>query len=635
MLARRQAASLGAALAVAALTYPIATGPAPAAAHAGPPYTSIADSATADHTVTGLNGTTMQVRVLRPSTDSARPASGWPLVVYMAGDLKNRCANVNESSTRTSWYTRKQMAEHGFAVLSFNPRGGPANHNAGVVSTGTTDCTTGGDAKDMTEKSAGTTEDTGWDLGGPNDKGDVKALIDWAVANYTWSGCTTSCIDGDKVGLFGYGAVDGLKSLLMGVPNPPNAQYSSRVKGIVTVGYEEYTIRNLAAVSSDGTNFREVDQGLRPETPEFATGTFGWADPSVYEHTTQLLADKYLNTAVPDTTTTWLDQRTVLSDNASVDKAEEITTPVFMANAFLDDGAGTTTATLAYNKLGSANKYLYLGACGSAYSQISATSLGPCQGTNAQRLRDKVHEFLDRHVRGDTAVSVGGPVFWAVPPATSPLSSSDWGAPATDTQAQWPPASVGSGTTTLDYCLGSDGKFYDGLCSVALQPTANRTIQNVLGADNSPAAFAFCAGANTTYDAATESVSYETSAATAEYKMIGFQADISMKSNTSRLQAYVDLFTVDANNVETRVWQGSSQVVPVKRDGTAGTIYRFKFRPAGTAWTIPIGHRVRVKIAANYKRGFAQELLPAPSTDPWTITHTDANPTQFTITYDL
>lgn len=608
----------------ASLMVPVAA-PSPVTAHTG--FTSITDSDGADHTVSGINGTTMKVRVLRPS--SGKPATGWPLVIYMAGDFKNRCGNANERvGTQASWYTRKAMAEHGFAVLSFNARGMPTTTEAGVnpSSSTTTGCNALDDAKD-------TINDSGWDDGGPVDRQDIDDLIEWAVANYAPAGCSSPCIDGDKVGLFGVGA-DARKALHMGVPPATNPQHNSRVDAIVAVGYEEIAVRNVKDVSNDGAltpAFRPVDQGHATYYNDLDLGNWSHADPSVLANRTGLVGAAYLNQAVPSSVTSWFDDRTILDDNATVDKAQEIQKPVFLANAFLDGEAGTTTATLTYNKLGSTNKYLYLGACGSTYGQLSSSQAGPCQTTNATNLRDRVHAFLDRWVRNDTTVTVGGPVWWAVPPATNPLGTDSW---AVSQSAQWPPVTdpgVPRTVTTVTYCLDSTGEWLNGACSTVLnwpgpdtQDTGDRTITN--DSDSSPG-LTYCVGE--TYGTA-ESVSYTSDTDPAnDYKMIGFEADVSIASNTTRLQVYADVFTVDSSGVETRVSQGTAQFLPVKRDATAGTVYRFKWKPTGAAWTLKAGHAIRVKIAANYKKAFAQELLPGT----YTIKHNDTNPTHFTITF--
>ena len=613
-LARRTTTRAAAALlAVTASVLVPAAGPPSAVAHAG--FTSNGDDVGADHTVGNINGTTVKVRVLRPT--SGKPAAGWPLVVYMAGEFKNRCANVNErNGTQASWYTRKQLAEHGFAVLSFNARGLPAVTEAGVNPSGTSDCGALDDAKDAID-------DSGWDEGGPTDKQDIDDLIEWAVNTYTSTGCSSPCIDGGKVGLFGAG-VDARKALLMGVPIPPNTQYNSRVDGIVTVGFEEIAVRNVEDVSNDGAGtpaFRPVDHGHANYYNDFDLGNWSHADPSVLANRAGLVRATYLNQAVPSSVTTWFDDRTVLDDLGSVDKAQEITTPVFMANAFLDGEAGTTTATLAYNKLGATDKYLYLGACGATYSHLSSAA-GPCLTTNAANLRDKVHAFLDRHVKGDTTSTVGGRVFWAVPPATSPLSTDSWSV-AADADAAWPPAPDAFSST---YCLGGTGAWMSGNCSTVSQVTTDRTISN--DSDSSPG-LTYCTGE--TYGS-TETVSYTSNADPVnEYKMIGFEADVSVKSDTTRLQLHADLVTVDGLGVETPVSQGTARFLPVKRNATEGTVYRMRWKPTGAAWTLPAGHKLRVKLSANFKKAFAQELLPAT----YTIRHTDAEPTHFTVTFDM
>ncbi|HEX2039835.1 MAG TPA: hypothetical protein VHF47_08915, partial [Acidimicrobiales bacterium] len=331
-------------LALAALAVPPVVSPTPTAAHAG--FTSIADDAAADRTAT-INGTTMKVRVLRPSTSASKPAGGWPLVVYMAGDLKNRCANVNETInstgvvTRPSWYTRKQLAADGFAVLSFNARGYPAPYNAGVnPSTSTTSgCDALEDAKDAIEKSPGVPENTGWDIAGPLDKQDVHDLIEWAVASYTDPNCASPCIDGSKVGILGAGA-DSRRALHMAVPLSANPQFNQRVMGVVAVGYEELAVRNLKDLSSDGAvtpTFRKVDQGLWPYAADMHVGHMGRTDASVATNVNELLRAEYLNDTVADSTKTWFDDRAIVDDDVldtpadqdpRVDKAGLITMPV-------------------------------------------------------------------------------------------------------------------------------------------------------------------------------------------------------------------------------------------------------------------------------------------------------------------
>ena len=632
MRARGSIRVTAAAAVLTALLSPVVANTAPAGAHPGT-YTSIADNGDADRTVTGINSTTVKARVLRPSTDALRPTNGWPLVVYMAGDLKNRCANINDTATRASWYTRTQMAEHGFAVLSFNARGYPALYNAGFNPTGTTGCDALDDSKDTIEKTAGVPDTTGWDLGGPLDRQDIDDLIEWAVNTYTSTGCTSPCIDGSKVGIVGNGA-DAAKALHMAVPAATNPQFNTRVKGVVAIGYGEHAVRNVKDVSSDGTNWRDADLGTRVWVPDANGGTLGTSDPGVYKHTNELLASKYLNTTVPTATTSWFDDRTLLDDTGSVDRIADIasTMPVFMANAFQDTEAGTTTATLAYKKLTSTNKYLYLGACGSPYNQLAATAGGPCQGTNATNLRNRVHDFLDRWIAGDTTISVGGPVFWAVPPATTPLTNTNWGE-ATDPIATWPPASTSSNTGTATYCLGYSnvtgvGTIHGSPCSGVVQAANDRDIGNVIEMPG----LAWCT--SSTYGA-TEVATYTgTADPLTDYKLIGFEADLQLKTTTTRLQVYADLFAVTpgTTETETRIWQGSAQVVPVVRNATpTTTVYRFKFKPSGSAWTLKAGDKLRLKVSSAYKKAFAQELLPAT----YTIKHTDTNPSEFRITFDL
>lgn len=590
MNARRLSALLVVAVATSVL-HPIALAPTPAAAHS--PYTSTPDTSGADQTVT-VGAVQFRVRVLRPDTPA--PLTGWPLIIYMAGDFENRCANVNERGNQVSWYTRKQMAEHGFAVLSFNARGLPANYLAGDNPSGTLGCDAHDDAADSIN-------DSGWDMGGPNDKTDLKGLIDWAATTYSPSGCAATngvCINGDQVGLFGYGAIDALKTLLMGVPASANPQYSPRVKALVPIGFEEPVVRNLKALSSDGAAtpaFRPVDLGHGAYYGDTNSGYFGTSDPSVLAQHAELLRDSYLNASVPGPTTTWFDERTVVDDNATVDKAQEITTPTFMVNSFLDADAGFQTATLAYNKLGATNKHLYVGACGTTYTQRPETEASPCGSVNGTNLRTRVHAFLDRWVRQETSVTVGGPIFYAMPPATNPLTTDNW-TEQTDADGVWPPPS-----TTETSCLGNLGGWWP--CGT--EPKGTRTMSNLVGIP----AKDFCGLAGSTYTDNVESLWYTGSVLGATKKMLDMELDFWLLSDTSRSQVFVDVFDVNAAGAETRVWQGAAQIVPTARNTAAFTGVHYKFKPGGNGWTFASTSRIRIKLAANYKKSFAQELIPA------------------------
>lgn len=596
---RTRLITIGVALAMI-VTIPSVSRMSPAVAHSG--YTSISDDATADISPDPtINGIPMQVRVLRPT--AAAPAGGWPWVIYMAGDLQNRCANingrVNGTANITSWYTRKQVAEHGFAVLSFNARGMPANINAGVNPSGTSGCTAAEDSLDQVD-------DSGFDLGGPSDKQDIKSLIDWALANYNPGGCGSPCLS-SNVGIIGY-AYESLRAFLMA----PSPQFDTRVKAVVPVGFEE-VVRNLADISSNGTGtYRDVDLGLSRYLGDWNSGYLGHSDPGVLTNTAELLRDKYLNYSVPTGTKTWFDDRTVVDDNSAVDKAHLISIPTMVVSAFLDSEAGTATAIAAYNKIPAAtDAYLYLGACGSSYWQLSANQTGPCLTNNATNLRNKVHDFFDKYLRG-TAVTMGGPIFYAIPPATNPLSSDSWTVQE-DSDGVWPPAL--SGGTYYTTCLGSDGSW---VYPCGTQPGGTRTISNLLSVGGPPLD---CACSGSTYSAS-EVAAYTSAPAVLATKLIRVDVGISMSSNTTRLQVYADLFDVAPGppEVETRIWQGDAQVVPTVRSGTPGTVYRFLFQPGGNAWTVATGHKLRIKIAANYKRAFAQELLPAT----YTIYHDNA-----------
>ncbi|HEX2039305.1 MAG TPA: hypothetical protein VHF47_06190, partial [Acidimicrobiales bacterium] len=333
---------------------------------------------------------------------------------------------------------------------------------------------------------------------------------------------------------------------------------------------------------------------------------------------------EYLNDTVADSTKTWFDDRAIVDDDVldtpadqdpRVDKAGLITMPVFMANAFLDGDAGIATATLAWNKLATPDKYLYLGPCGSSYSHLPSGT-GPClSSTNAPNLRNKVHAFLDRHVRGDTTVSVGGSVHYAIPPATNPLSSDNW---SVQTGSTWPPD--GSSST---YCIGVDGTWHD--AATCAEQTGTREISNSVTATPQTG---FCVGS--TYGA-TEKAEYTSPVLPG--KMVGLEMDFWLLSSSTRSQVYVDVWDVDnATGGETRVWQGTAQVVPTARNVSPLTGVRYKFRPGGNAWTFAANHKIRIKITANYKSAFAQELIPA-TYYIWHDYYNNGAPVKVTVTW--
>jgi hypothetical protein len=587
-----------------------------------------------------INGIPMRVRVLLP--DAPAPPRGWPLIVYVAGDFTNRCANVNESPTRESWYTRRQMVEHGYAVLSFNARGYPAARHAGRNPTGTSGC-------DALEDAGDAIDDTGWDAGGPLDRGDLEGLIDWAVASYDpdrgGDDCATSaspCIDGERVGLFAYG-LDALEALAMGVPDQSSEPGRSRVKAIVAIGYQELFLRNVAAISDDGAGaFRRLDLGLRPLVPDMHIGYLAsHAHMDVGTRTMEILRSEYLGEALPQPAADWAGARALLDDDPAIDKVGDIAVPTFFVHALFDPEAYNVTATLAHGRLGADVKpepntesYLYLGACGTTYPQLGPGVTGPCDANasaNATHLRDTIGAFFDTHVSGAPARPIGGKVFWTIPPARTPFANDAWTV-AVDPDVGWPPEpDEHNGITTSTYCLGGDGSWLAGACDAVEQDPTPRAVANVV------ATLPFTDVCTPQKYALNEVASYTSGPAETEVTMLFLRADVSVASTSSRVQLYADLYTVDAAGTETRVWQGSAQIVPVKRDGAASTVYRFRFVPSGAAWTLARGDRLRLalasraKVAAAFGTVHAQELVPAT----YTIHHADDHPAQLTIVWDL
>lgn len=689
----------------AGLLTPLSVGVSPAAAHGT--YTSITDSDTADvSSDPTINGIPMKVRVLRPT--QTKPTGGWPVIVYMAGLNRNRCANINEykdlaGNNIASWYTRKALAEHGYAVISFNPRGMPASQFAGANAFGGSGsgCAAAADAVDGTN-------DSGWDFAGPTDKADVSALIDWAVANYTYSGCSSGCLDGTKVGLVGEG-YHGLLAWLM-------PAYDSQVKAVVPIG-TSHLVRNVKNISKDPTAdvHRPVELGW--DTLNMAdshAGQWGLSDPSVMAARETLVRTRHLNpgypaqnatgainvstdpkkltvvtgttfsgsdvgvgieipgagpsgatltttidgvvnattvrltdaasTTVSSKTVTWStaawaaktfhDARTVLDDDDAVDKAHSITTPIFVVHGFLDGAASTAADTEAYNRIPGSNteKYLYLGACGAFPA--------PCRTNDANALQDKVHRFLDRNVRGESFqvtdtdpahCGTSGPcVFRAVPSAT-PFST-DFSAISESTA--WP---IGSKVTA---CLGWDGSSARGewtTCQVAGGPPTGKQVARDLRNERHKREDPSCIVASGF--AANETFEYDSATVTGSDARFGkSEADVWMSSNTTRMQVYVELRSVNAStNIESTISQYAAVHVPVVRPTTAGTNVRMLFQPTGAAATIPVGHKVRVVIASKqiaklagysaYKRSFGQEEIPGT----YTVRHTDATPTKLSL----
>ncbi|HEX2038422.1 MAG TPA: hypothetical protein VHF47_01685, partial [Acidimicrobiales bacterium] len=118
---------------------------------------------------------------------------------------------------------------------------------------------------------------------------------------------------------------------------------------------------------------------------------------------------------------------------------------------------------------------------------------------------------------------------------------------------------------------------------------------------------------------------------TADKKVAKLEADLHVKTDTTRMQVYFDLELLSSTGTFlTRVWQGQAQVTPVVRNATANTtVYRLVFQPGSAGWTVANGQKLRVKIASKYAQAHAEEPLPAI----YTLYHNAPRPSKVTLTY--
>lgn len=305
----------------------------------------------------------------------------------------------------------------------------------------------------------------------------------------------------------------------------------------------------------------------------------------------------------------WWDMRTIVDANADIENVDKIAVPTFVAGGWLDVngfwGTSTLMAIEAFKRLPSTTpRFLYLGDC---YHS------SPCHAANRTRLRDTLHRFLDRYVRLDTSVNVSNSgncaqtypcVFHAVPPVT-PYTDTDWDALAEDTT--WPPSSVPSYTYHLRWATTSG----------SISPTAptgsdvaSKTIENKAV---TPPSAAVCV-VTSNYDPSSEVQVYDADVNTSTEKVYKMQADIALSSSSTRMQVGLDVYTVNSGGVETRVWAGAGITVPNARSVTPDAVEHFVFQPGEAAFTIPNGHKLRVKVVSKFASLYTAEHVPATYT---------------------
>jgi predicted acyl esterase len=530
------------------------------------PFPINADNASADSTVTSsIDGvTTLRVRVLAPTTTP--PSGGWPAVIYMTGSSTSRCNNIN-------YYPRDQLARDGFVVVSFTGRGWPGG---GVNSAA---------CLDSSAEMADTLNDSGWDGSGPNDKQDVKDIISWVISNQP--------VNAAKIGVMG-ASYNGQRTYLM-------PAFDSRIAAIVPIDAPTLGLGNVASISDHAS--AENSSGSLFSYLNANAGWFGHSDPSVLSNVSEATRTRYLGLTVPTATQTWFNSRTVLDDNSSVDKAHLITVPTFVVHGLLDNTINPSQAIEAWKKIPAGQKYLYLGACGHG---------APCATGNATALRNKIHDFLDKYLRG-SAVTMGGPVFYAIPQVNQ--ASDDW---PVQQASNWPPPELPGSPQTLYLRTGNSLSTTAPTTNEAADTMPNNTWANSIG--DACAATSYGAGEYVAYTS--------TDVALQNLKLAQVDADLTLSSSTTRLAVVADLWEVTSTGVDVaRVWKGTSFVVPTARGQAANTHVRFKFVPSGNAYTVAAGNKLRLKIATNYRGYFAPE--PYPGT--YSIYHTNTEPSKITL----
>lgn len=328
------------------------------------------------------------------------------------------------------------------------------------------------------------------------------------------------------------------------------------------------------------------------------------------------------------------DQRILLDDDPAVDKASLITVPTFVVAGWLDGLPSTFTQVQieAWKKVNTSDKYLYLGSC--------THSPDPCHENNRVKMRDAMHRFFDLYLKG-ASTAVGGPVFYTIPPKYVSGTNNPWtptGQTWTESTAStWPPASP---TTWTGY-FRNDGTLQDTAqsgtgCTEASPGTVGTGCSRVDNKANYPITVDVCLGyiwlAGGTYGS-TEAVSFDTPAFASDGKLVQVDADLYMSTKDStRLQVNVDLFDVDSGGTQViRVWQGPAQVIPVKRDATAGDAnkYRMVFNVGGAAWTVATDHLLRVKVTSK----FAWHAMPEPLPDIYKLWHNNDYQSKVTLTF--
>jgi predicted acyl esterase len=561
---------------------------AAAPAHAGT-CDAADDSADCDYTVTATDGTTIQVRVIKPNTTGTFPA-----VIIKGGTGANRCSNMDFAS-------RQQLAAAGYVVIGMTTRGMPGRQEAnGYNEAGTYvggDCPGNNDAADL----ADSVNDSGSDWYGPTDVSDVSNVVDWAKT-YSNGGVV---VDSAKIGFVGHSHDAGLAYFL--------ANQDPDVKAVVSVLGLAMGLKgdNIAQVSNKPT---AAAVGHSMNFTPFAIGASLNYDPGVIEAMNRWARARYLRKTPDTTTTNWMNARTAVDDNSSVDIAHSITTPFFVTHGWMDKNISPENAIQAFNKLPTGNKYLYLGACNGHSS--------PCATNNASYLRGKVIGFLDKYLK--SGASIGGPIFNAVPPTNT--ASDSWTV-AESTSTTYPPSAT---TYSLDLPLCASG-------TICGSPTGSDTVTSP---QRLSALVDYCTATagGSVATLSSEYKTYTSSEFDADTKTLSVEADLWVQSTTDRMQVSMTVQDVAPDGTVTSLARTAQElVVPVSYGVAANTPVHFVFRPMTRAWTFAgkvagvagTGHKLRVTIASNAKPFFAVE----PDNATYTIQHNATYPSKVVLKY--
>ncbi|HEX2038574.1 MAG TPA: CocE/NonD family hydrolase [Acidimicrobiales bacterium] len=644
------------------------------------------------------DGYKVRFRILRPVNCSGKPATGWPLIVSLHGGGGNRCTNDNyaRSETAKHGYVVLSFTARG----SVTPEGAGNNPTAPDPVSGCTQLTDqqdaldddGGDVagprdrRDISQlidwlaannsfsgcsNPCADTNKVGihggsygglrtWMMGVPSPTNpqfdsrvkaiapgwawlqwqNIKALSNDGAATPTYRPVGASGFTGEytyprSMGLSGHYHSSVLKytqDRMRGAFLPDTYSIpSTNTTGAMTNGSAVLTI-------SGSPGFTSADVGAPVTVAGAASASGATLNTTIASYTsaTQVTLATSAAATVSGKRVSWgaqafWDQRILVDDDPAVDKASLITMPTFVVADWLDQLPSTFTHVQieAWKKLNTTDKYLYLGSC-SSHSTA-------CHENNRVKIRDAMHRFFDKYLKGATT-AVGGPIFYTIPPKYVSDTNNPWtpsGQTWTEqTASTWPPGIA----TTWTGWFRNNGTLQETpesgtTCTPGSTGTHGAGCSEVDNKANLPITSDICLGyiwkAGGTYGS-TEGVAFDTPSFTSDGKVVQLDADLWVSTRFStRLQVNVDLFDVDSTGAQVRrVWQGPAQVQPVVRNATPDTPYRLVFNVGGAAWTVAQGHLLRVVVTSK----FAWHSMPEPLPDVYRLWHNETYQSKITLT---